>query len=211
MAAASRVPPVDDEVVGATARTATLGAGGTLVFERSRLRAASDTVLRRLIGAALACAGGQAGPPRGRRLAALITRLNTAESFVATLGGAKIVAGDQLHFVRDAGEARRGGLAPLSIGAGQSAVWDGRFEIIAGAAPVTVGALAGRMKRLPKGEQILLRTMDSAIRPALPMIESDGLPPTCPILAKTDRARTNPLVGMRFLAACGVISKEAAT
>jgi len=62
----------------------------------------------------------------------LARRLQGDEAFVATLAGARIEAepGD-VRFLREPGEAARGGLAPLRLRAGETGVWDGRFEVTA--------------------------------------------------------------------------------
>jgi len=205
------VAPPEDHAVSELARAAVIGADGAIVFDRVRLAAAPHAAIVRVFAAALTCAGGQARPPRGRRLEALIGRIAASESFTATLGGAKMVAGAQITIARDAGEARRGGLAPLALNEHQTGVWDGRFEINAGDAPVVVGLLAGRTKALSDKALRALRTLPAARRPALPLIDCGLAPPTCPILAEVLHVTVKPLVPARFLAACGVILKEAAT
>ena len=140
-----------------------------------------------------------------------MARLLGVEAFSATLSGAKLIAGDQVLIVRDAGEARRGGLKPLALEPGQTGVWDGRFEITAGPAPLTVRVLSGRAKALPKDQQARLRSLDAAARPALPILDLGDGRLTCPILAEPAPARVRPLIAARLRAACGVILKEPAT
>jgi tRNA(Ile)-lysidine synthase len=195
----------------ALAGSAIMGEDGAIVFDRRLLRGASPRAANRVIGAALTCAGGRTGPPRGRRLEALTDRLRSDEALVATLAGTKVIADVQVTIVRDAGEAKRGGLSPVSLAARETGVWDGRFEVTAGQTPLTARALAGRTKTMPDSMLSLLRGVDPARRPSLPLVEIDGLPPTCPILARTDGVWIKPLVRDRFLAACGMIVKEAKT
>jgi len=212
---ASRAAPVPipevDAVLADVARTANMGSDGAITLERERLRRTPPTALRRLLAAAVTCAGGQARSPRGARLEALVNRLRAREPLMATLGGAKIVAADQVLIVRDAGEVRRGGLSLLTLAARETGVWDGRFEVRSGPSPITVQAMAGHRKSLPDREQAALRALDAAVRPALPIVISGVSAATCPILAETAVAQATLLVKARFLAACGVISKEGAT
>jgi tRNA(Ile)-lysidine synthase len=207
----SPAAPIGDLALSDLAGSAAIGDDGAIVFERSRLQASPRAAVHRAVAAALTCAGGHAGPPRGRRLDALTGRLLGGDAFTATLGGAKIIAGDRILIVRDAGEARRGGLAPLVLEPHATGVWDGRFVATAGDRPVIVRALAGRAKTLPDKALREVRRLDAARRPALPLVECDLRALTCPILAETRHVEMKPLVPARFLAACGTILKEAAT
>jgi len=214
-AQASRAPPVpipdDDFGLADLARAAKVGAEGAIAFEREHLRQAPPATLHRLLAVALSCASGRPGPPRGRRLEALAKRLRGPQPLVATLGGAKIIASDRVLIVRDAGEVRRGGLSPLRLAVHEVGVWDNRFEVRAGAGPIIVRAMAGNTKSLPAKQQAGLRALEAAVRPALPIMDFEGGPATCPILAETAAAQATSLVKARFLAASGVISKEGAT
>lgn len=203
--------PCEDAALTALARQAMIGDDGAVRFHRQRLHNAPAATLRRLLAAALACAGGQAGPPRGKRLEALAGRLQGPETFTATLGGAKILADEVVMIVRDAGELRRGGLTPVRVDQGQSAIWDGRFEITLGPRSATVRALSGYMKALCDKDLQRLKAIHPAVRPSLPAMDLGDGRLTCPILAQTDAAAVRSLIGERFLAACGVFSKEAAT
>jgi tRNA(Ile)-lysidine synthase len=108
------------------------GAAGTLAIARAELRAADSAAIARFAAIAGLCAAGTARPPAGARTASLAERLAGDETFVTTLAGARIEAGaGEVRFRREPGEAARGGLLPLSLKAGQTGVWDGRFEITA--------------------------------------------------------------------------------
>ncbi len=109
-----------------------VNAAGAVTLTRAGARAA--------LGAAVLCVGGGHVPARGSRLARLRRRLETDETFAATLGGARLSArGDTVRLERETADHRRSGPAPLVLWPHETAVWDGRFEIGAGAHGATVG------------------------------------------------------------------------
>jgi tRNA(Ile)-lysidine synthase len=110
-------------------------AEGGLRIDRALLRAADPEACRRFVSAACLSAAGTDRPPRREKLARLVARLASDDRFTATLAGARIEADATLaSFRREPGEAARGGLAPLRLAAGETGVWDRRFEITAEAA-----------------------------------------------------------------------------
>lgn len=105
-------------------------AGGGFEIDRPELRNATPEALRRFVSAACLCAAGTRRPPARDRVERLVARLTATDPFVATLAGARIEAdATHVYFLREAGEVARGGLAPLNLLAGETGVWDGRFEI----------------------------------------------------------------------------------
>ena len=169
------------------------------------------------LAAACLCAAGTDRPPRGERLERLVARLRSGERFTATLAGARIEANpDAVRFHRDAGESARGGLADMALSPGETGVWDGRYEISAGSAPITVRALKGLAATLSKAEQAALKAAPAAARPALPALVSASGAVSCPILggptfAVCDGARIGALFLDRFRAATGLIDQECVT
>ena len=168
------------------------------------------------LAAALLCAAGSERPPRGERLTRLVERLRSGERFAATLSGARVEADDDVLVCRDAGEAARGGLSPLDLSPGQTRVWDGRWEIAAGTAPLTVVALRGRTSGLSPRQRARLAVVPAAARPGLPLLLAPGAAPYCPALDGPDlaaegEARAQPLVLDRFKAAIGRIDQESVT
>jgi tRNA(Ile)-lysidine synthase len=153
------------------------------------------------------CASGRATPPRGAGLDRLQARLDQGAPFVATLAGARIVAEAQtVSFSREAGEWRRRPIAPLRLEAGQTSIWDGRFEIAA-EAPATVTPTAGSATRLCKTARARLLQTPACDRPALPLLwRGDEAEPPRPFGEGPALAR--PLAGDRLRAACGLISQE---
>ena len=154
-------------------------AGGSFEIARAELRAAAPDALARFVSAACLCAAGTQRPPAGARVGRLAARLCEVSPFVASLAGARVeAAATQVRFLREAGEAARGGLAALQLRAGETAIWDGRFEITASQA-VEIRARAG------------------AIRPVA--TREDGCEAA---------VRAEALTHDRLLAACGAIERE---
>lgn len=192
-----------------SARSAAFQAG-MIVIPRSSIASTGFAAARRTIGAAAVCAGGAVAPPRGASLDRLTERLQSGQRFRASLAGARIEAGDDVRFVREAGEKARGGLAPLAMGAGSLAVWDGRFEVEALGKDIEVRALAGSFRRLSAAERRALAGLPAALRPALPAILDQAGELSCPILAPASHVRVRSLVEGRFQGVCGVFLNERA-
>jgi tRNA(Ile)-lysidine synthase len=204
-------PSPDDAGLSALARSASASPDGALHIPRRILAEAPAPTARRMLAAGVLCVGGQERPPRGDRLDSLFSRAAGPEPFQATLAGCKIIADEDLLLARDAGEARRGGLAPLKLRLGMAVVWDGRFELVAREPGLSVRAMAGAASLLTPPLHKALRTVASAARPALPLVRSEHGPLACPTLICTPAVRARSLVEDRFLAACGAISQEPAT
>jgi tRNA(Ile)-lysidine synthase len=174
------------------------------------LRKAAPDAARRFLAAACLCAAGTARPPAASRVERLAYALTGEADVVATLAGARIEAdGREVRFLREAGEAARGGLAPLSLAAGETGVWDGRFEIATGRA-AEVRRLASLARRLSRAEQAALRTLPPAARPGLPLVVGEDGAMACPVLARVPSVRLAPLAHNRLLAACGAVEREPA-
>ena len=169
------------------------------------------------LAAACLCAAGTERPPRGERLERLVARLRSGEAFTATLAGARVEAdGDVVRVCRDAGETARGGLTALSLAPGETGVWDGRYEITADDAPITVKPLKGLAAGLPRDQREALRAVPAAARPALPVVVDAGGAASCPVLVGPSLAMTTvecagPLFLDRFTAAIGLIDQECVT
>jgi tRNA(Ile)-lysidine synthase len=168
------------------------------------------------LAAALLCAAGTERPPRGERLERLVQRLRGGEAFTATLAGARIEAGDEVLICRDAGETARGGLAPLALSPGEMGVWDGRWEVTAGAVPLTVVALKGSASSLSPDQRARLASIPASARPSLPLFLRHGAAPAPapldgPDLAAEGGARARSLVLGRFKAATGLCDQESVT
>ena len=73
----------------------------------------------RLLQIALACASGAETLARLDRARGLLVRLQGDDAFTTGLAGARVIAGRDVRLVREAGEAARGGLAPLALEPGE--------------------------------------------------------------------------------------------
>ena len=177
---------------------------GGVWLDRTWLRDIADAC--RALALAATCASGREAPPRGERLGRLLSRLRTTEAFVATIGGARIVAGEgEVLFSRDEGRLNRSEGAELPVGSDQA--WDGRFLLSASEPGWRIAALRGHAARLPKAEREALKRIPAALRPSLPVAVKDGETLTCPILAHGPVMALS-LAERRMLAAMGAVQTE---
>ncbi|HEY0437326.1 MAG TPA: tRNA lysidine(34) synthetase TilS [Phenylobacterium sp.] len=184
--------------------------GGGLSVSREALRDADPEAARRFVAAACLCASGTSRPPAALRADRLTRALIDRHKVVATLAGARIEADVRdVRFLREAGEAARGGLAPLQLGAGETGVWDGRFEIAADGA-IEIRRLAGHAARLSRSEQAALRALPATARPGLPLVIGPEGAVACPIVAPAPWVRLVALAHDRLLGACGAVECEPA-
>ncbi|MGE5567180.1 MAG: tRNA lysidine(34) synthetase TilS [Parcubacteria group bacterium] len=198
---------VSSASVGVAPPPQPLPARGRGFSERFGVLRAERPLTEPEVAVACLCAAGTTRPPRGDRLHRLTQRLNSAETFTATLAGSRIEASPtSVLFMRDAGETARGGLQPIRLAPNQPTVWDGRFEVTA-TDPATVAPLKGHSARLPPKEREALRAVPVAARAALPiLVTAEGV--TCPLLAQAPTAKVTPLALERFRAAMGFIECE---
>jgi tRNA(Ile)-lysidine synthase len=180
---------------------------GGLVIARALLRAAHPDAARRFLAAACLSAAGTDRPPGGERVARILEQIAAPAAVTTTLAGARLEAdAETVRFLREAGEAARGGLALLCLAPGETGVWDGRFEIAVERA-AEVRRLAGLAARLPRDQLARLRALPPAARLGLPaLVEDGGI--SCPLLAEVPRIRVTALAHARLLAACGVVRTE---
>jgi len=173
------------------------------------LRAAPLAEAERLVGLAAVCAGGGARLPARAARDGLSARLRgAAAEVVATLAGARIEASaEALQVDREAGEARRGGLQPRALAAGEAVVWDGRFEVVAAIEGLEARPLRGLARRLPEDQRRRLAELPAAARPALPAIVAADGGVSCPQLGVSP-AQVESLVEGRLRAAAGLVTSE---
>jgi len=195
-------------VAGEVAATA----DGRLILSRRALALAPPATARRVVSAALVCAGGGERPPRGESLGRLLGALSSGEDVASTLSGARVAAvggDDAIVLRRDAGERARGGLSALRLGAGARGVFDGRFEVQAQGAPVQIVALAGLIGRLGRADRLGLGAIPALSRGALPAVIDEKGAVRLPAPFGEGDAVVQSLVNPRFAAACGRIRREA--
>lgn len=185
----------------ALARACRQDAAAGLYAPRAEITVAPRGIAARFLSAACLSAAGTSRPPPREAIMRLAERLAGPGGFATTLAGARIEAdGHEVRFLREAGEAARGGLGPLTLKAGETGVWDGRFEIAAGPAMV-VRAAAGSRRGLSAEDQDALAALPSSARDTVPVVVEDGGPR---LVAAT------PLALDRLLAACGAVEREPA-
>jgi tRNA(Ile)-lysidine synthase len=102
---------------------------GAIAIDRAMLRAAPEPEALRLLQIALACASGVQALARPARARSLLQRLRGPDAFTATLAGARVLAGDDVRLVREAGEAARGGLHSQVLPPGEPVVCSPRASI----------------------------------------------------------------------------------
>lgn len=171
---------------------------GVLIFDR--------TLSPSILAAALVSAGGGESMPRGDRLTALAARLGTANTFTATLCGARIDASPHHILIhREAGEFTRRAPPDIPLIPGIEAVWDGRWAITVDEPGWTVTAAAGRMAALSEADRALLKTLPPAARSTRPvLIRNDQ---NAPVLAGVvGQARS--LVEQRLALALDAVTHE---
>jgi hypothetical protein len=178
-----------------------------LVLDRGRFRTADRGAAIQVAGAACLAAAGSAKPPRSAALGALCERLSGAGAVHATLAGALILAdGARILWTRSPGEARRSGVVDLELEAGETGVFDGRFEVVANRS-ARVSLLAGKMSRLEPQARAALAAAPAPCRGALPAVVSEGEVR----LAGTPGSgvQLRPLARARLVSACGGVATEA--
>ena len=184
-----------------------IDACGVISIDRETLLAADPDAARRFVAMACVCAGGGERLPRTERVERLLARITSGAPFTATLCGARIEAGQEVRFMRDAGEALRRGMGRLRLDPDAPTVWDGRFLVSADQPGVTVGPLRGLALRLPPDERRALKRAPPAARAALPVFQCGEIV-TCPILAQATLASARALIGERLAGACGQFARE---
>ncbi len=196
-------PPEPGQGAGpasALALTCEADLSGAVCLARAELRATAPGAVARFISAACLCAAGTDRPPTGSQVLRLAERLTGFDGFTASLAGARIEAdAADVHILREAGEAARGGLRPLHLHAGETGVWDGRFEITA-ERPMQVRAAAGLRGMLSPADRKTLASLPLRARDVAP-VGIDGAAGIALIPAKS-------LVLERLLAACGTVDCE---
>lgn len=193
-------PDLRGDELAALAASAEVDAAGVIALPRQNLPP-------RLVAAAALCAAGTSRPPRADRLARVMEHLALPEPFIATLSGARIQAkGNTAMFMREPGELVRTGAADLMLAPGETAVWDGRFEIASERVAV-IAPLAGHAGQLSSAERAALRAVPARARAALPVL-LDGDHARCPVLTPTPGLSIRGLARARLLAACGAVERE---
>jgi tRNA(Ile)-lysidine synthase len=204
------LPPIPRAGANPLGDACRFDAAGGVRLARSALRKAPPDDAVAFIGMAAVCAGGGDKRSAGERLQRLAHLLLGTETVTASLAGARIEADDEhIYFVREAGEARRGGLTSLYLTPDQAVVWDGRFEFTATRPGLYVERLEGRSRKLDADVKRAVMALPASARPGLPTIVEDGRV-ACPTLEPVAGVSVTALVHGRLVAACGLIEREPA-
>jgi len=149
-------------------------AAGYVRLSPSALHAVPDELAIHALKTLLRAVGGQVRSPRLRKLELLARQMRRGPRMRTTLGGCVIsldAARKTLIICREPGRLQA---EPVMLSSGESAIWDRRFRIEAGALPaepIRVDALGeGNVSRLPDA---LRKAHPAAALAALPAIYSD--------------------------------------
>lgn len=194
--------PGDGGVLASEVRQTDFG----LALDRAAFLRADLPEALRVAGAACLAAAGTSRPPRAAALRGLRDQLTGDNAVQASLAGAEVLARDgQILWGRTAGEMARSGARDLMLAAGETGVFDGRFEVEADG-PATVTRLAGRIARLASTSRARLAAIPPAFRGGLPAVErQDGVHLAG---APGSGVRLRPLALGRLAAACGAVASE---
>ena len=143
---------------------------GRITTDRPASAQAADGRLG--VRASLNCAGGGDAVIKRERFEALMARLGEPlrQPVAATLAGAKVMADwKTAAFGRVFDRAPP---APVAAAAGETIVWDGRFEVTPEEDGVVVPA-RGLLAGLSKAERASLQTSPAWVRPTLPLLRTN--------------------------------------
>jgi tRNA(Ile)-lysidine synthase len=194
--------PGDGGILASEVRQTDFG----LALDQAAFRRADLAEALRVAGAACLSAAGTSRPPRAAALRALREQLMGDNRVQASLAGAEVLVRDgRILWGRTAGEMARSGARDLMLAAGETGVFDGRFEVEADG-PATVTRLAGRIARLASTSRARLAAIPPAFRGGLPAVErQDGVHLAG---APGSGVRLRPLALGRLAAACGAVASE---
>ncbi len=155
------------------AGTASLRPEGYARIDGARFLAAPDELRLRLLAAVTACVGGREWPPRMERVERMDARMRAAESRQRTLGGCLIRPVKSGWLVCREPDAPE----PMTLAAGQGALWDGRFFVTLTAdvkCPVEIGPLGieGR-RRLAAALPSAASSLPSTVLASLPVLRDE--------------------------------------
>ena len=178
---------------------------GRLILPAHVIAAPEATIL---LTHALLCVSGGEVPTRREGVEALVQRLRRGEPGPLALGGCRIGReGGRAVISRNAGEARRGGLAPIALNFDAETIWDGRFAFAPTTGPATVAPAQGRMSSLSPADRTALRDLPPSARAALPVVLSGGTS-ALPAPFGTGPVAARSLVRHRFAASTSLIQHE---
>ncbi len=151
---------------------AAVNPAGYVRLAADALRELPEEVVIHALKRLLRTTGGQRRAPRLRKLEVLAAQLRAGLEAPKTLGGCVIAAeGEKLLICREPGRLRA---APLTLGSGETAIWDRRFRITCGAIPrpLCIDALGER--NLATLSQAVRKQHPASALASLPALYADG-------------------------------------
>ena len=198
--------PVDLSAVLAAVR---FGPAGDLSLALEALNGTPTRDLRRFLGAAITSVAGAERIARGPFFYRLPEVVKGGGVFASTVGGALTSSdGDRLTIARETGDRRSRASPTVVLSAGESLIWDGRFEVRARAPGLSLAPLWGRAARLEKAVRPRLAALTPSVRRALPAVINSSGAVTCPTLTTDPRVEIRGLVAGRLAGACGKVQNE---
>jgi tRNA(Ile)-lysidine synthase len=185
------------------------GRAGELTGAVSDFRGAGELAARVWLGAGLVCVGGAPKAPPRPALETILARIYSGKPIAVTLAGARLIAeAGTLILARETGDRRGGRGVDMPLRPGPTAIWDGRFEVIARAPGWSVGHLAGRARKLDSVSGEVLKSLSGGGRRAVPALLGPAGEVLCPTLQRTDAGEARSLIMRRLAAHCGAIQHE---
>lgn len=143
---------------------------GSLRFEPKTLLDMPINAARHVIACALVCTGGGIRLPRQDSLWAIYEAIRLVDTLNHSLCGARVwMLSGQVIFGRNSGEYARKPLPPVVLRAGETVIWDGRFEITAGRIDGEILPLKDHMRHLAAQDVQTIRALPAALRAGVPV------------------------------------------
>ncbi|MFT4091702.1 MAG: tRNA lysidine(34) synthetase TilS [Asticcacaulis sp.] len=177
----------------------------SLRFDRQALLEMDTELSRRWLACALVSAGGGNRLPRNDSLSAVHEAIRRGDAVDSCLSGARVWLHEwRVTVGRNSGEFARTPMPPVALRAGETIVWDGRFEITADKMDGEILPLKGLMSQLSAQDVQSLKALPPALRPSVPVWRSgEGGLHLCPY-----GGQVSGLVFRRFCAHAGLWRSE---
>jgi len=188
----------------------TFGPLGLIALKDGALDALPRETALRLLAAAAVCAGGGDRLPKQEKVEGLAARLPSGKSL--TLAGARLRRWEGLVTIcRETGDIGRNGRRLVPVRAGETSVWDGRFEVVSSRSG-HVGPSGSARAGLSKSDREALLGLPEALRGNQPVFAPDEPGGDQNVYLPSDGSgfQAACLVMPRLYAALGLIPTESA-
>ncbi|GGZ29662.1 tRNA lysidine(34) synthetase TilS [Asticcacaulis endophyticus] len=211
--AASKVPDMPINISELLSVPQTLGWAGVITIDTGYFESLPQAAAHKVVAAAMVSAGGGARLPRSDSVAAIITGLKRGEVGPFVLSGARLIRrGNTILIGREPGDMTRRAVSPLMLAPAAAAMWDGRFEVRAGACPVTIMAVQGHKGALSEADLARYLQVPAGLRGALPVVKMRSETGNRLVLLSepdnSDGVTLRSWVALRFLYALGQVANE---